>query len=705
MKRIVKIITVVATTLFAFGFLSCSNFQGTETNISGNNACITIGLDGSEIVRTVLPDVQGTVFSNFVLKGTKQGEAQKTLGTWGDLASMKKATVPVAIGTWSFTLTAESGGSSFSGTLQKEIVTGQNSLSFNLALSDFGSGKGSFTLNFSFATAENSQNVSSVTGSLENMSGTVVSGYSSKNLAISNNAVTFTGTDISAGTYRAKVRFCACVNGVDTEIASWSELVQIASGFTSSASRTIESFDGLCSISYVLNGGSFVAGTVVPETFCRKSGRITLPQNVARDYYTFNSWHTDVSCADNSKISSIENKVCNIVVYAKWTPIVYTINYDIDCDSAIKSYTVEDDVTLPELYGDGMTFYGWYDNKDYAGAALTGWRAGEKHSDVALFADCTIDFSANESDIVAKITEMKKSGTIKASGTFSTELMTEINNALKKVDKASPKILISFDFENVKMPKEWTLKNHPSLFSVVVSFSAYSFEAVSEQFGSCKSLKTVTIKSGVIGPRCFSGCSALKTISLPASLENIYEFTFSDCSSLENIEIPGSVKSIGEGAFKGCSSLKSVTLPNGLKLLCRSLFEGCSSLESVNIPEAVTKIENRVFSDCKSLENMTIPNGVTSIDGWAFVRCTSLKRITISSSVNFIAYQTFKYCDESFVDAIFLDTSSIWYWENRGEDFVPKESNKIGAMSATDTAANVRLLKMYVDKDWYKLQE
>ena len=42
---------------------------------------------------------------------------------------------------------------------------------------------------------------------------------------------------------------------------------------------------------------------------------------------------------------------------------------------------------------------------------------------------------------------------------------------------------------------------------------------------------------------------------------NFPESMFSGCSSLKEITIPDSVESIGHGAFSGCTSLKSISFP------------------------------------------------------------------------------------------------------------------------------------------------
>ena len=56
------------------------------------------------------------------------------------------------------------------------------------------------------------------------------------------------------------------------------------------------------------------------------------------------------------------------------------------------------------------------------------------------------------------------------------------------------------------------------------------------------------------------------------------------------------------GAFSGCTNLKSITLPPTLKTISWGCFRGCSSLEELIVPKSVTKIQQVAFLGCSSLE-------------------------------------------------------------------------------------------------------
>ena len=791
MIRMTKIVAIATTALFALGFFSCSNVQDNSalaipfgmTVADDNAAYLTLSLDDVSVTKTLLPDVQGAVFDSLVLKGTKQDESQKTLGSWESVADMQSASIPLEVGTWTFDLSATSGGSSFCGTLQKEIVSGQNSLLFSLALDDIGSGPGSFSLALSFDGAANAQNVSRVAASLENMDKTIVSGYEPTDIAVFNNSVTFSGSQIAAGTYRVKIRFYASVNGVDAEIASWSELVQIVSGFDSSASRTIESFDELYTITYELNGGSFTTGAFVPETFTRRSN-VTLPslenvlrndsayggtykalgwytdencaagneitsveniaqnitiyakwptvytitynlngggfangyaprekfiqsdivelaeaQNVLRDYYIFNGWYTDENCSAESKITTLENGADNITVYAKWMPQKYTITYNFAYKLIKLTYTVEDDVSLVEPSEDGVSFTEWwFEDAECATQVIKGWKAGERHSDINLYAKSIVVESVDVDSIFAKIKNMKKSGVVKASGTFNAAVIREVNEALKQLYSSKPDILVTLDLSEVQ--------GLSSLESASSSNDSCSF------YG-CANLKQVVLPSRefYIGAKAFYGCTGLERIILPSGVTHIERNAFEGCVCLKSVTVPDSVTVIGEGAFSGCSSLEEITLPfvGGYTddetfyskevrlfgfIFGKDSYDGGTATEQIYefrdntvnvrkqssvfyIPASLKKVilTNEVvippyaFNNCKEITSIVIPETVTDICTCAFYNCLSLDNINIPDSV-----------ERLYSSSYIFNGSCIFYCPNATNIKIGKIAEKKGAI-------------------------
>ena len=87
------------------------------------------------------------------------------------------------------------------------------------------------------------------------------------------------------------------------------------------------------------------------------------------------------------------------------------------------------------------------------------------------------------------------------------------------------------------------------------------------------------------------------------------------------------VTAIGAYTFAGCSNLKSVILPNSLETIEGGLLSDCRNLESVKIPNTVTSIRHSAFQYCCNLESIIIPSSVNSIGISAFSECKALKDI------------------------------------------------------------------------------
>ena len=677
MKKITRFFAYGIFTIFTATLFSCQDSLSADTSpiVSENSsstsngnaseqgsattantlAYISLRL-GNNSARTILPSSDQENFTNFVLKGTKSGEAETTLGSWATASSMESANIAVATGTWSFALTANCNGSTYSGSTEKEITTGQNTLSFELSLSENGTGTGSFSITLSFTNAENAGSVSHVLATLENTDGESVDSVTQTRLTPTNGSVTFSSTKIPAGTYRARIAFYASTEkDGDFILATYRELVQISTGLASNATYTIESFNDIYEISYELNGGSFASGTTVGESYSLLSV-LPLPQTVTREHYTFDGWYTDSECSEGNEVTSTEGLSGNITVYAKWNPTKYAITYKMNggtiADEATTEYTVEDAVTLIAPTYNDSEFLGWFTEAACTGEGITGWKAGEKTGDITLYAKWDKIYATNET-IVERIKGLACSCKIVASGTFSTELIREINGALKELKSKDSKILVSLDLSAVTGLTE--------LEDASYKQSSYSFYACSNlaeivlpntvitignyAFDDCSSLASITIPDSVtsIGDDAFSNCRSLTSITIPDSVTSIGLCAFGRCNSLMNITIPKSVTNIIDGAFFGCTKLSTVyyegSLADWLKIsfeddayLCSNpcsngadLYINGTKLTDVEIPSTVTSIGYHAFFGCKSITSITIPTSVTRIEREAFLYCTSLK--------------------------------------------------------------------------------
>ena len=219
---------------------------------------------------------------------------------------------------------------------------------------------------------------------------------------------------------------------------------------------------------------------------------------------------------------------------------------------------------------------------------------------------------------------------------------------------------------------------------------------------SIKSIEEVEFSNEItqISSSAFSNFSAIKTINLPDSLEEIGNNAFSGCSNLSGkVVIPKGVKSIGSSAFYSCNitelefksegtltsigtnafygngELTNLVIPEGVESIGNEAFRGCTNLTSVYLPSTLSQISTSSispFNACSNIKNITVPNyivggtsilpsnvfssskseimsvkfsdTITSISANAFSGFSSITSITIPESVTQIGNNAFSGC-------------------------------------------------------------
>ena len=153
-----------------------------------------------------------------------------------------------------------------------------------------------------------------------------------------------------------------------------------------------------------------------------------------------------------------------------------------------------------------------------------------------------------------------------------------------------------------------------------------------------------------IGEFTFSGCTSLKSVTIPATVRSIATCAFESCENLENVRILGSETSIAADAFGSCYNIKSVELHtanigtwfankniqnlimgNEVLNIEKGAFKGCKNLTSVTIPNSVMTIGESAFENCNGLTAVTISKNASSIGDKAFYGCKNLKAVTVMS--------------------------------------------------------------------------
>ena len=125
-------------------------------------------------------------------------------------------------------------------------------------------------------------------------------------------------------------------------------------------------------IIYNLNGGTNNKNN--PATYTIESDTVTLV-TPARTAYSFAGWFTDRNFT-NEITEIVAGSFGNKTVYAKWTPVVYDIIYELDGgandENNPTTYTVETPtIEFAAPSKTGYTFNGWYAEKDFSGDNVT----------------------------------------------------------------------------------------------------------------------------------------------------------------------------------------------------------------------------------------------------------------------------------------------------------------------------------------------
>jgi hypothetical protein len=148
-----------------------------------------------------------------------------------------------------------------------------------------------------------------------------------------------------------------------------------------------------------------------------------------------------------------------------------------------------------------------------------------------------------------------------------------------------------------------------------------------------------------IGNAAFLGCTNLKSIIIPGSVEYINKDAFAACVNLETVTIMDGVKGIIDDAFERCLSLTSIIIPDSIETIYPSAFSECTSLMSINVSEGnlVYASQDGVLFNKDKTEliycpygkqgEYSIPNGVITIAYGAFSGCVYLTSLTIPDSV------------------------------------------------------------------------
>lgn len=587
MFRILKINLILFTIISC---ISCSQIvknendekQISDVSESSSKSYLRISIDDAT-ARTILPKTANIEdFDTLILKGMHNSLSEQ-LGTWSNCLELQNATIEIDSGLWEFELIAKKNTLVYSAKINKQVQNGENTAHFSLSLANLGEGTGSFEIILSYGDAPNAHDVKLVKFSLQNIDGTELSDYDSE-LFPNNNTVSYFADNISTGNYRICLTFYGDTKK-NLKLADYSEIVLVASGIESTASRELNSLNEIYHLTYNLNDDeenpAFLSEA--QETYTRYSSfELPIP---TRTGYNFAGWWTNNDFEE--EVERIDYTKDN-EVYALWVKGI-----------PVKASNITDVVSnLKESCE--LNVVGTISNEDLKsiGIALNN-----------LEEDILVDIDLSLAKSLTSIGDYAFGDCSKLKTVILPNNITRIGNSAFRFSRNLESIIIPESVSNIGI----------------------------DAFRGCTSLTEIIVPDNVISiaQGAFQECSNLKTVALPDNLRNLGIMVFMDCGNLKEINISKNIAYIGQDTFLNCSNLESIYIPGNVKTIGQRAFYACEKLSEIILSEGLETIGEASFGECKNLRSITIPKTVNSIKNMAFTSCEKLATIGISSECTF----------------------------------------------------------------------
>lgn len=129
--------------------------------------------------------------------------------------------------------------------------------------------------------------------------------------------------------------------------------------------------------------------------------------------------------------------------------------------------------------------------------------------------------------------------------------------------------------------------------------------------------------------------TAIKSVTIPASVKYIGEEAFEDCTQLDTIVFASTdISYIGKDAFKNCAYYtKSENWQDGKALYIEEYLIKAKDLTGVyNVNSGTLLIANNAFDGCVDLEGVVINAELLYIGEGAFANCTSMNSLTFTNT-------------------------------------------------------------------------
>ena len=310
-------------------------------------------------------------------------------------------------------------------------------------------------------------------------------------------------------------------------------------------------------------------------------GNVTLP-TPTKTGYTFGGWYSDAGLtASVGAAGASYTPSANITLYAKWTPITYTITYDLDGGTVATAnpttYNIETETfTLTNPTKPGYFFAGW-----------TGSNGSTPQPTVTIEQGSIENrtYTANYEDFFSV-------GGLTFRNTSGTEVKVTVCNS---------------NLTAVTIPATVTYKE-----------ATYPVTAIDvDAFNGCTALKFIILNASTppsLGSGAFNSCNALTDIYVPAGSTETYKTATNWQSYADKIQ--------------GCDGICGETV----------LWTYNSDSKTLTI-FGIGAMANYDFGDDQPWDNyrdnimtVVIRDGVTSIGNYAFSYCTGLTTVFMEAT-------------------------------------------------------------------------
>ncbi|MCR5742014.1 MAG: leucine-rich repeat protein [Gammaproteobacteria bacterium] len=381
------------------------------------------------------------------------------------------------------------------------------------------------------------------------------------------------------------------------------------------------------SISYVLDGG--VNSSSNPIQYNKKMGEFEL-EDASKEGYIFEGWYLDSEYTIPFDPNNIKGEIS---LYAKFSPIIYSINYVLDggtnSSSNPTSYTIEDEIVFLSPTKTDYTFISWFSDENLTSRIekIEKGSTGNK----TLYASFSYDYITVSMNIDGAIsTALSKKGEkpnlivptkedYLFSGWYKDEALTEYFD-----EEVSEDITL---YASWVQSLEYVLSDDSNFYHVK-GIGTYSKGNI---IIPSKYLNKPVLN---IYNEAFINNESITSFTTSLGVETLGDRVFKGCINLESVTLSKSIYGTGYDVFNGCTSLKNIVFEDDIELsiLMSGTFESCLLIEEITLPDSITSIDWNVFRGCTSLKSINIPKNVKEIKGYSFEYCTSLESVTFNSS-------------------------------------------------------------------------